>query len=204
MAETDDESSRHCNAEINPSELAKNPKRSDKIKFNGCSRRTSTSTDSVDDDHDSDSDSSSSGITLPPPPDGGWGWVVVFASFMIHFIADGCAFSFGVLYTELLDYFQDSKGKTAWVGSLFVSVPLLTGPIASALTNKYGCRIITMVGAVIASFGFAVSTFSHSTDMLCLTFGVISGFGLSMVYVPAVVIVAFYFEKRRAFATGMY
>ncbi len=22
-------------------------------------------------------------------PDGGWGWVVVFASFMIHFIMDG-------------------------------------------------------------------------------------------------------------------
>lgn len=201
MAETDDDSSRHCNAELNPCELAKNPKRTDKIKFNGCSR--STSTNSSEDHNDSDSDSSSSGITLPPPPDGGWGWVVVFASFMIHFIADGCAFSFGVLYTELLDYFQDSRGKTAWVGSLFVSVPLLTGPIASALTNKYGCRIITMVGAVIASFGFAISTFSHSTDMLCLTFGVISGFGLSMVYVPAVVIVAFYFEKKRAFATGI-
>lgn len=22
-------------------------------------------------------------------PDGGWGWVIVFASFMIHFIMDG-------------------------------------------------------------------------------------------------------------------
>jgi ERI1 exoribonuclease 2 len=123
---------------------------------------------------------------------------------MIHFIADGCAFSFGVLYTELLDYFQESKGKTAWVGSLFVSVPLLAGPIASALTNKYGCRTITMIGALVASVGFIFGAFSTSTDMLCLTFGVISGFGLSMVYVPAVVIVAFYFEKKRAFATGRY
>lgn len=121
---------------------------------------------------------------------------------MVHLIADGCAFSFGVLYTELLDYFGESKGKTAWIGSLFVSVPLITGPIASALTNKYGCRAVTMAGAVIASLGFVSSAFCHSTEMLCFTFGIVSGFGLSMVYVAGVVIVAFYFEKMRAFATG--
>ena len=150
--------------------------------------------------HSSDSEDS---LSLPTPPDGGWGWAVVVASFMVHFIADGCAFSFGVLYVELLDYFKESKGKTAWVGSLFVSVPLLTGPIASALTNKYGCRAVTIVGAAIAGVGFVASSFASSIEQLCFTFGIIAGFGLSMVYVPAVVIVAYYFEKRRAFATGL-
>jgi MFS family permease len=136
------------------------------------------------------------------PVDGGWGWVVVFASFMCHLIADGCAFSFGVLYVELLDYFGESKGKTAWVGSLFVSIPLITGPIASAVTNRYGCRIATITGRIVATIGFISSSQVDSIEMLCLTFGVIAGFGLSMVYVPAVVIVAYYFEKKRAFATG--
>lgn len=145
----------------------------------------------------------SNSISLPTPPDGGWGWVVVAASFMVHLIADGCAFSFGVLYVELLHYFKESKGKTAWVGSLFVSVPLLTGPIASALTNKYGCRTVTVVGSIIAGGGLVVSSFATSIEQLCFTFGIIAGFGLSMVYVPAVVIVAYYFEKKRAFATGI-
>ena len=198
MAESDDES-RHLQTKPGCATAERSPKKAEKFKFGRCSENVST--DSTDDES-SDSDSSSSDITLPPPPDGGWGWVIVAASFMIHFVADGCAFSFGVLYTELLDYFKESKGKTAWVGSLFVSVPLLAGPIASALTNKYGCRMITMIGAVVASVGFICGAFSNSTEMLCLTFGIISGFGLSMVYVPAVVIVAFYFEKRRAFATG--
>ncbi|XP_064621707.1 uncharacterized protein LOC135484296 isoform X2 [Lineus longissimus] len=40
-------------------------------------------------------------------PDGGWGWVVVFGSFVVYFIADGCVYSFGVFYDELLDYFGE-------------------------------------------------------------------------------------------------
>jgi len=42
-----------------------------------------------------------------------------------------------------------------------------------------------------------------SVEMLILTFGVITGFGLSLCYVAGVVIVAYYFEKRRSFATGL-
>ena len=118
-------------------------------------------------------------------------------------IADGCGFSFGVLYSELLDYFGESKGKTAWVGSLFLSVPLITGPVASALTNRFGCRKTTIVGSLIATAGFVLSAFMPNIEWLCFSFGVIAGLGLSMVYVPAVVVVAYYFEKKRAFATGI-
>ena len=136
-------------------------------------------------------------------PDGGWGWVVVAASFMAHFIADGCAFSFGVFYEEFLDVFQQTKGETAIIGSLFLSVPLITGPIASAITNKYGCRPTCMMGGFIAGVGLVCSSTVDRIELLFFTFGIVSGIGLSMVYFPAIVIVAFYFEKKRATATGL-
>ena len=50
-------------------------------------------------------------------PDGGYGWMVVFASLMVSLIADGVSFSFGLLYTELLDYFDEGTTKTAWVSA---------------------------------------------------------------------------------------
>lgn len=137
------------------------------------------------------------------PPDGGWGWVVVAASFVVNLIADGITFSFGVIYVEFLNYFGEGKSKTAWIGSLFMAMPLLSGPIASFLTDRYGCRRVSIAGSILATTGFVISSFTNSMGLLIFTFGVIAGFGLSLCYVAAVVIVAYYFDKRRSFATGL-
>lgn len=148
------------------------------------------------------SSASSADFTVTPP-DGGWGWVVVFASFITYMIADGVTFSFGVLYVDFLQHFKASKSKTAWVGSLFMGVPLLAGPIASTLTDRFGCRRVTIAGALLASAGFVLSSMANSLEILFFTFGIMSGLGLALCYVAAIVIVAYYFEKRRALATGL-
>jgi hypothetical protein len=140
----------------------------------------------------------------PEPLDGGYGWLVVVASFFAHLIADGCGFSFGVFFVELVEVFQETRSTTAWVGSLFVAMPSVCGPLASAITSSYGCRCTMMFGGLIAAIGCMASAFVTSIGLLCFTFGFVAGFGLSLVFVPAIVIVAFYFKKRRALATGQY
>ncbi|CAG7818808.1 unnamed protein product [Allacma fusca] len=137
------------------------------------------------------------------PPDGGWGWVVVLAAFLVNMIADGVTFSFGVFYVEFNSYFGESKSKTAWIGSLLASMPLLSGPIASSLADRFGCRRVTIAGSLLSTMGFVLSYYANSVEMLYLTFGVLTGFGLSLCYVAAVVIVAYYFEQRRSLATGL-
>ncbi|ALC42176.1 CG3409 [Drosophila busckii] len=148
-------------------------------------------------------DSSSTEKKTPKMPDGGYGWVVVFASLMVSLIWDGLSFSFGLIHTELLAYFGESPTKTAWISSLFFSVPLLMGPIWSNLVDKYGCRKMTILGGVISAFGFAISSVCNSVEMLMVTFGIISGLGLGIGYVTAVVSIAFWFDKKRSFATGI-
>lgn len=61
------------------------------------------------------------------PPDGGWGWMVVLSSFLIHVIADGVVYSFGVFLMELVDFFKTSRGDTSWVGSLQPAVTFTVG-----------------------------------------------------------------------------
>ncbi|XP_053607820.1 monocarboxylate transporter 14-like [Plodia interpunctella] len=136
-------------------------------------------------------------------PDGGWGWVVVLASFIISMIADGISFSFGLLYIEFLEEFGASKSTTAWIGSLFIAVPLLSGPVMSALVDRYGCRSMTILGGIISTLGFVLASISTTLEMMMITFGVIAGLGLGLVYVTAVVSIAYWFEKKRNLAVGL-
>lgn len=84
-----------------------------------------------------------------------------------------------------------------------MSIPLLSGPIASFLTDRYGCRKVTIAGSILAAVGFILSSQVQSIDMMYITFGGIAGFGMSLCYVAAIVIVAYYFDKRRSLATGL-
>ncbi|OQR75889.1 hypothetical protein BIW11_08132 [Tropilaelaps mercedesae] len=163
--------------------------------------------------YDSENSSSSGGLSSSsggagrrkmrrPPPDGGWGWMVVFASFAVNLISDGVSLSFGLFLPDLTSYFAVGKGHAAWVASLFLSMPLLAGPVASWLTDRYGCRRVCIAGSVLAALGFFFSFFSDSLALLYVTFS-LAGFGLALCYVTSIVIVAYYFEKKRCLATGL-
>lgn len=148
-----------------------------------------------------DSDSIYGG--LPTPPDGGWGWMVVFASFMIHVFADGFTYTLGIFYVHLLEHFQVGKAAAAWIVSILVGVTLGSGPISGALVNRFGCRSVTIGGALVASFMLFVSIYATNIVTLYFTIGLGAGLGFGLIYLPAIVCVTCYFEKRRSFATGI-
>ncbi|XP_050527002.1 monocarboxylate transporter 5 isoform X2 [Daktulosphaira vitifoliae] len=137
------------------------------------------------------------------PPDGGWGWFVVFGSFMIHIVTDGVTYSFGEIHKELVKVFNESQAATAWIVSLLVGITLCSGPIASIFVNKYGCRAVTIAGAILASVCLAVSVLATNVRILYGTIGVGTGLGFGMIYLPAIVSVTCYFEKYRSLATGI-
>lgn len=160
------------------------------VKFQGLDDRDSIYSDESED-------------KLPEIPDGGWGWVVVVSAFIVSACADGLAFSFGLLHEEFTSYFETTQSKTSLIGSLFIATPLLAGPIMSALVDRYGCRIMTMLAGVLSTVGFLLASFSNSVGMLCLTFGFLSGLAMGILYVTAVVSVAFWFDKRRNLAVSL-
>ncbi|KAK3870452.1 hypothetical protein Pcinc_024325 [Petrolisthes cinctipes] len=59
------------------------------------------------------------------------------------------------------------------------------------------------MGAILASASLLVSIWAPTVETLYVTIGLGAGLGFGLIYLPAIVCVTGYFEKRRSFATGI-
>jgi len=145
----------------------------------------------------------------PPPclrprsPDGGWGWVVVLSSFLLQLLTIGITYTFGILLTELVNEFNVDMSTAAWIGSIQPCLLYFTGLASGAMVERFGWRIVTMLGSVISAGGFLASSFTTDIYLLYVTYGVLTGIGNGLMYVTSMVTVQHYFEKKRAMATGI-
>ncbi|VDK36263.1 unnamed protein product [Gongylonema pulchrum] len=106
----------------------------------------------------------------------GYGWVVVFASFCANIIVDGIIFTTGEALVGIWEQdFRTTAMQASIAQSLLTGFYLLAGPLASAFANLFGCRLVTIGGALITFTGFILSSFVSSLPFLYITFGVIGG-----------------------------
>ncbi|CAF0939406.1 unnamed protein product [Didymodactylos carnosus] len=142
------------------------------------------------------------------PPDGGYGWVILIACFLINMIVDGFLYAFGAISKDLREHFHVQEWEVSLVISLACGCYLLSAPLASALCNKFGCRPIGIIGSFIAAGSVAASIFSPNIYVMWTLFGFVgvsvsTGIGMGLIYLPSIVMVGLYFEKKRAIATGI-
>ncbi|KFQ18193.1 Monocarboxylate transporter 14, partial [Merops nubicus] len=135
--------------------------------------------------------------------DRGWAWMIVLSSFLAHILIMGSQMALGILNTEWLEEFNQSRGLTAWVSSLSIGITLIVGPFIGLFISMCGCRKTAIIGGILNALGWILSAYASSVHYLFLTFGVTAGVGSGMVYLPAVVMVGQYFQKRRALAQGL-
>ncbi|CAH8478772.1 unnamed protein product [Schistosoma rodhaini] len=140
---------------------------------------------------------------VPVAPDGGWSWIVLLATFLNFFLIDGIFFSVGLLMFEWADHFEASKTKVSLVGSLMLGCYQMIGPFAAALTNKFGCRKVALFGCALASVSIFVSSLMPTVNALIITFGILAGSSFGLIYLPSLIAVSFYFNRRRELASGI-
>ncbi|GJQ77400.1 hypothetical protein Trydic_g20802 [Trypoxylus dichotomus] len=137
------------------------------------------------------------------PPDGGWGWLVVIAAFYIFFVSDGVLISLGVFLQEIATSLQCTPSEVSIAGAIQTCCYCFAGPFSAALVNRFGFRWVVSIGCVISSASCFLTGFSMRWYQMILAYGVLGGIGFGMMYVSAIIVIGFYFERWRALASGV-
>ena len=91
----------------------------------------------------------------------------------------------------------------AWVGSLTYGLSMTFGPFASLMVNRFGNRIVMVVGGLICSASILAASFVQSIEMMFLTFSLFYGIGTCMCITPIMTIATQYFDKYLTIAVGI-
>ncbi|XP_071784077.1 uncharacterized protein [Asterias amurensis] len=136
--------------------------------------------------------------------DHGWAWLVMVSALFTHILTFGMSYAtVGTFYVEFLTEFQQSNAATSWTGSIMLGMMLCSGPAISLFIDKCGACTVAVAGGAIASAGLFLSSMATSIIFLYFSFGVVTGLGLGMSYLPCIVMLGKFFERRRAFAAGI-
>ena len=137
------------------------------------------------------------------PPDGGWGWLVCIACLVGNLIDGAISLSFGIILPSLKSHFEEGTGIISFVGSLLSGLVLMTAPLAAIVANRYGLRVTYMIGSFLTATSLLLSTFSPTTSVFTICYGLFNGLGLGFISLVISVACNHYFTKRRALAHGI-
>jgi MCP family monocarboxylic acid transporter-like MFS transporter 10 len=83
------------------------------------------------------------------------------------------------------------------------SLNFLGGPAASYLCNRYGCRAVAFIGAILAILGLFLTSFVQETSKMYVTYGLLWGVGSSFSFIPSIVVLGQYFHRRFPLANSI-
>ena len=98
---------------------------------------------------------------------------------------------------------ESRRGTTALVPTLLYGIPLVLSPIICAFVLTFGCRSVAGCRGIITFASFILASYATSISLLCVSIGILTSIGLSATYVPSIIAVTYYFDKRRGLATGL-
>ncbi|KAM0752973.1 UM00103-like protein [Meredithblackwellia eburnea MCA 4105] len=139
-------------------------------------------------------------------PDGGYGWVVVCCTMGINAVTWGINTTYGVYSSFYLSHSYFPGGtplRYAFVGGASVATAVVIAPFSNFLSKRYGFRLPLLIGAVGVVLGQCCAGVAPNFGVFLLCQGIIFGIGLGLTFVPAVPLIAHWFDKRLSLAQGL-
>src|SRR5688572_6563825 len=130
-------------------------------------------------------------------------WVIVALGGLMGCVALGAMFSLAVFVVSM-------SGQTGWSRagiSFAMTINFLVmafGAFAwGAATDRWGARLVTLIGAVLLGLGLTLASRAQSLLQFQLTYGLLVGLAASAFFAPMIAAVTGWFETNRSLAVSL-
>lgn len=122
---------------------------------------------------------------------------------MLILLCLGTVYSWSIFRTPL----QNELGLSATQSLLPYTFALFfyaaTMPVAGFYIPRIGTRLTTAIGGVVVGLGYILSSFTTQIGGLILTYGLIAGVGVGIVYGVPMVVASRWFPDKKGLAVGL-
>lgn len=122
---------------------------------------------------------------------------------LIIFMCMGTVYAWSVFRKPIEEIFNIGATESGLPYMFFLVAYALGMPIAGGLIDKYGPRVMTIVGGLIVSIGWIASGFASNITMLIITYGIIAGGGVGIAYGAPMAVAAKWFPDKKGLAVGL-
>jgi MFS family permease len=130
-------------------------------------------------------------------------WVVVWATFVCLAIIFGVSYSFAAFFENFAKEFDAQRADVSWIFGICGLVYFVLGAFGGMLADRWGPRLVCMSGMAIISGGLYLTSQAQSLSTLYVSYGLMVGLGIALVYTPSIAAVQPWFTQRRGLASGI-
>lgn len=130
-------------------------------------------------------------------------WVIVWATFVCLALIFGVSYSFAAFFENFAQEFAAQRADVSWIFGLCGLVYFVLGALGGLLADRWGPRVVCMLGMVLISAGLFWTSFAQSLSSIYISYGVLVGLGIAFVYTPSIAAVQPWFTKQRGLASGI-
>jgi MFS family permease len=132
-----------------------------------------------------------------------YGWIVLGASVTVICVAMGTLFSLGVFFKPIEESMKWSRGGISGIALLNWLAMGLGSFVWGALSDRFGTRVVTMLGGLLLGLGMVLSSQVTALWQLYVTFGFMVGFAAGAFYAPLTATATKWFTANRGLAVGI-
>jgi MFS transporter, OFA family, oxalate/formate antiporter len=135
-----------------------------------------------------------------PSESGRWLYVVLG---LVMNVCLGAVYAYSIFLGPVKQAFNSSASLSILPFMVFLAFFAILMFFGGRLMEKLGPRNIAIVGGIIVGLGWLLSSFATNIWMLILTYGVIAGSGVGLVYGCPIAVGAKWFPDKKGLAVGL-